>query len=677
LRARLVVVLIVLLAAARAQAQPAPLHLLDVPYVSQSEALCGGAAAAMVLRYWGQRGITAGSFAALVDRSAAGIRTTALVDDLRRRGWMVTPATGTTALVGRELAAGRPVLALIEDHPHVFHYIVIVAATADAVVFHDPARAPLRVMASTEFDRRWRATDRWVALIVPGAATEQPPDRAAGEAAARGAGPDAGSRADGVAAGGACEQRVQSGIEEAQRNDLEAAERSLVEALSCPGAAARRELAGVRFLQQRWDDAAALAAQAVALDPSDAYSWRLLGNTRFLGDQPRAALAAWNHAGEPKLDLLRVDGLEHTRQRPVEQLIGLSAGALITPDVFMRSERALRELPSARSTRLGLAPPAQGIADLRAVVDERPRLPHDRWTFATVAANAVIARTAGLTLGSLTGGGESIALEWRFWTQRPRIAGSFRAPAPWSGTWGVDAYGESQEFDDGVVASRRRGGRVVAARWLTSHARVEWRGGGDRWQGPARAAFGSAGITLLVTTTDDRLMARTVVDGFAGASRFGTGAFTVAATSARRATEPPLVSTFTATVAGVSRQAPLDVWPAGDTGQARPLLLRAHPVLDDGRLRVDRIGRTLVQASGELQRWWNAPALSRIGAAVFVDVARTANRMTQPGALDDVDLGFGVRLASGLTAGRVYLDVAHGLRDGSDAFSARYVTAAW
>ena len=53
--------------------------ILDVPFISQSEALCGGAAAAMVLRYWGERGLTAESFSHLVDRSAAGIRTNALL----------------------------------------------------------------------------------------------------------------------------------------------------------------------------------------------------------------------------------------------------------------------------------------------------------------------------------------------------------------------------------------------------------------------------------------------------------------------------------------------------------------------------------------------------------------------------------------------------------------------
>ena len=64
------------------QRRGAPLTILDVPFISQSEALCGGAAAAMVLRYWGERGLTAESFSHLVDRSAAGIRTDALVNEL-------------------------------------------------------------------------------------------------------------------------------------------------------------------------------------------------------------------------------------------------------------------------------------------------------------------------------------------------------------------------------------------------------------------------------------------------------------------------------------------------------------------------------------------------------------------------------------------------------------------
>ena len=41
------------------------LTILAVPFSPQSDQLCGGAAAAMVLRYWGEREVHAEDFAAL------------------------------------------------------------------------------------------------------------------------------------------------------------------------------------------------------------------------------------------------------------------------------------------------------------------------------------------------------------------------------------------------------------------------------------------------------------------------------------------------------------------------------------------------------------------------------------------------------------------------------------
>src|SRR5262245_45336222 len=123
-----------------------PLAILDVPFISQSEALCGGAAAAMVMRYWGERGLDADSFAHLVDRSAAGIRTTALIDDIRRRGWSATAIAGSDEAIERELTDGRPILTLIQDRPGTFHYVVIIGATPRAVVYPDPARTAFRSM---------------------------------------------------------------------------------------------------------------------------------------------------------------------------------------------------------------------------------------------------------------------------------------------------------------------------------------------------------------------------------------------------------------------------------------------------------------------------------------------------------------------------------------------------
>src|SRR5688572_11383937 len=101
----------------------------------------------MVLRYWGERSISADSFAHLVDRSAAGIRTDALTAEIAKQGWKATAVRGTGPLVQGQLAQGRPVIALFEDRPGAFHYVVVAAWHERGVVFHDPARAPFRVMS--------------------------------------------------------------------------------------------------------------------------------------------------------------------------------------------------------------------------------------------------------------------------------------------------------------------------------------------------------------------------------------------------------------------------------------------------------------------------------------------------------------------------------------------------
>ena len=73
---------------APAQAPAAQLHLLDVPYLPQTELLCGGAAIAMVMRYWGVTNVYAETFADLVDAAAGGIHGGDMVQGASRdRGW--------------------------------------------------------------------------------------------------------------------------------------------------------------------------------------------------------------------------------------------------------------------------------------------------------------------------------------------------------------------------------------------------------------------------------------------------------------------------------------------------------------------------------------------------------------------------------------------------------------
>jgi hypothetical protein len=626
------------------------LTILDVPYISQSEALCGGAAAAMVLRYWGDRALSAESFAHLVDNSAGGIRTTALIGELRQRGWDAHGVEGSERLLADQLMQGRPVITLIQDRPGAFHYVVIVATTARAVILHDPARAPMRVIGHDEFHRRWNAADRWMAVVVPGSR-----------------GPEAGvSRTPAAGASAPCDRLIAEGIGHAQANDLRAAEQTLASALGCPGSAALRELAGVRLLQRRWPDVESLAAAAVGADPMDAHAWRLLGTSRFVQNDRLAALDAWNRASEPVVDLVAVDGLERTRHRIVESQIGTNAGDLLTRDSFLRARRRLEALPAAAAVRLEYIPVPSGLVELRATVTER-RAPSDGWTWAALGLMAGARREIEYSLASLSGGGERLTAAWRFWPDRPGYSLAFAAPAPWGGLWTAMISAERQPFDPpDLPRAERTTAEVGLSNWTTPTLHLAVRAGADDWS--TAGTTGHGGAALRLRSAGDRVDARLSVDLWTGSTRFGAaaGALIVRSSAERRG----LVYVARATGGAVTRSMPLDGWLAGDTGHASATLLRAHPILDDGRLVAARLGRRIAGASVEAQHWW-APPLFRVGAAAFVDAARVGVRLF-PGAQGDVDAGAGLRLAVPGTSGTFRADVARGLRDAATTFSFVY-----
>ena len=81
---------------------------MDVPYLAQTDALCGGAAAAMVFRYWGDVHADPQEFAPIVDRRAGGIANGALVDAVRRRGWQAVALAGGSADLQARLDARQP-----------------------------------------------------------------------------------------------------------------------------------------------------------------------------------------------------------------------------------------------------------------------------------------------------------------------------------------------------------------------------------------------------------------------------------------------------------------------------------------------------------------------------------------------------------------------------------------
>jgi hypothetical protein len=668
--------------------RPGSHPLLDVPYVTQTPALCGGAAVAMVLRYWGERGVFAQDFASLVRASDAGIPTGALASAVLARGWRAAVVSVSEATAASQIASdidrGRPLIVLIEVAPHTYHYVVIVGLTGQQVVVHDPARAPFRVLQWAEFDRVWAAAGRWMLLVLPPEGFRASPDL---EAAATKT-PTTSSSAPAPAAlveTTPCDALVDRGVSLALAGDRAEAEEALVAStrLCADDPASWLELAGFRFSQSRWSDARDLALTAIHLAPDDAYAWQLLANSCYRSGDVAEALQAWNRTGEPRVDAIAVHGATRTRQPVIIKSAGLEPRQVLTPDAFGLAERRLGDLPALSNARIRYAPATGGLATVDITVDERSLLPHGWLALGTIGARALLFDEVHVDVAGPLGAGDMESVEWRWAAPRPRVALALALPSPrpLPGIISVDASWERQTYEgtsspDGaplVVEERRRGGLHLAD-WAT-----HWL----RWQtGAALDRFGTRDYAAIDGSLDARLagdrLAFTGSAGwwapFAGGDRLAAGGLLAAWRSTTNSTRASWSATTAVDVA--SESAPLALWPGAGTGQGRSALLRAHPLLEDNIVSGPVFGRTVAHGTIEYARPVFHAIAGALAIAGFVDAGRAWRREA---GLDSsplfVDAGVGLRVRAPGDASTFRLDVAHGLRGGGTTLSVSLGTA--
>lgn len=595
-----------------------------VPYLPQTEALCGGAAAAMVMRYWG--GDTRPEeFAGLIDPAQDGIVTTTLVADLRRRGWQAFPLRGAAAsdaLFRDHLSRGRPVIVLIEDRPSRYHYVVITAVGEARVHFHDPAVAPSQSMARAEFDRRWAAANYWALLLLPGGTP---------------------------------------------------AETSIDSPPASDGGLASDVAALLR--NGRTDDALRMAMAATGRTPSDATAWDAVGTTLFVMDREAEALDAWNRAGKPDIDTVQIAGLARTRYRAAEQLIDLEPGARLTSGALRRARRRLAWLPSASAARVSYAPRPDGRVQIDAAIAERARLPGAA-DLAAAAIKAPFSRDVAGSFTNVVGGGERVTAAWRFRGGFERIEAAVETPAPLplGAVWKISGFDARETYrlaPDAVSDARWQRAGFQAADWVTSS--IGWAAGAafERWptgadDDPREKLL--AGLRVLAAA-GDWFDAHVTAEGWmrgAGATRLrGLARASTPAGGGRLA--------MSAGLEGVHGRTPMFLWPGAGDGHVRAPYLRAHPLIDDGAIGVDN-GRLFARrlAHGTIE--WTRPiarlAFVEIGAAAFTDAARAWQLLD--GRLSDyqIDAGAGLRLRVLGGGPALRLDIARGLRDGRWALTA-------
>ena len=670
--------------------------VIDVPFLPQTEALCGGASVAMVFRYWGETRADVRQFTSLVERRSggvAGIANDTLVAAVRARGWRAEPAGGSIAALAARISARQPVIVLLADGRHRYHYVVVVGITDDGprggVIVHDPSRGPSQTIDVSKFARRWTASGQWSLVILPG---ETPAVSDTRTADGKIPGEDEADRVP----SSSCDLMVANAVAETHSRGLDHADEILGPLRAqCPlSAGPARELAGVRFAQRRWPEAEALAREAIGRQQDDEFAHLVLGASRFMQDDQVGALRAWNEIGQPRLDRVNVEGLRRSRYQTVTDALGLEPPAVLTADEFLRARRRLDELPTRSSARIALKPEDDGFASVDVVIVEQPGRPRGFAEWVGAAVRTAVDREIGVAEPGFTGQGELWSASWRWWSNRPRVAVGFAAPRVGGlpGVWRVEGSWEVETYGAGGARfareSRAHGGLTVSD-WLTGSVRYSLGAGFDAWDTGVRAA--SVGASLEKRWLDDHvalrgtattwlpIAARTTTPIITPLAAPGSSALSThfSALSARASVQ----STGSAHVwryqvasgaEQVSDAAPLTLWPGAGEGLARAPLLRAHPLLDNGIVDTGAasvFGRSVQYGTVELQRWFERPAIVKLGLAGFADLAR-ATRTAIPGeTVGQTDLGAGLRVRLPGAEHTLRIDLAHGLRDGANALT--------
>ena len=652
---------------------PERAQFLDVPYVPQSGELCGGAAVAMVLRYWGEPGVFAEEFAVLAGPGKAGIRTDSLVKAIEARGWTALPLPSSPVEIEAQLTQGRPIIALIRMGSGAYHYVVLVAWANGWVFVHDPNVGPFRAIHEGKFNTAWHEGGGWALLVLPPQRTST-----ANRPVSTTITPPSLTDKDG------CGAIVDAGILLAQQGDTASAEIEFLAAQSlCPDSAAPlRERAGLRFRAEDWTGAGRLAERALTLDPGDVHTWRLLAGSRFLAGDVEGALRAWNRLSEPRTDLTRVDGLTRIRYAAVAGQLDLPPGRVLTPRAFRQARRRLAEVPAQAGFRLSLRPLADGTAQVDVTLLERPSVFDGPWEMGGVGIKALTKREVTLDVASPTGSGELWTAGWRWWKDRPRVSLALKIPAAGRrpGVWSLDGFWERQAYAGHASSDPGDTMRTVVRREERRRTALSF----SDWPGPdLRIEIGAAldewvdrGAHLSLEGSVETRWARDHLAVGAYAARwislaegvpFGVGDLSVKWSSLGLESCDEWQGRLG--ISGATSEAPLALWSGAGTGDGRSPLLRAHPLLSGGVVQGRVFGRSLVHATIERQAWpWRLGPL-RLGWALFVDGAKPWGTGRIGRVPWQVDGGTGFRLRSLGMKGQFRIDAAHGFEDGKSAVS--------
>jgi hypothetical protein len=445
------------------------------------------------------------------------------------------------------------------------------------------------------------------------------------------------------------------------------------------------EHAGVRFLERRYEEAAADLRRALALR-DDAYARDLLGSSLHLAGREIEALAAWNPLGVPTLRAVEIEGLRRTSDGVARREVGIAEGETITPARLRSARRRLEETGVFERITLRSEPRGDGTADLDVALAERHGLAHGPVDFLVTTGVNLAWKRLRLRYSNLGGGGLGVGVSHRWQENRPETSLQLQWPRPLgvpavlrlAGFRGEQAYDLGGAFDmrrRGLDAGLRHvlGGGSVASVGLRVRERRFSAARPDAPQG-LLAGLETGLEAALAETGRHRLNGS--IRFFAAGRALGSDVgcvqvdgelrYEVRVSRPEDLTVPRSVLLVRARGGWGSDGLPVDEMYAPGISPESDLPLRAHPLTRAGVLGANPIGRSVVLVNAE----WRQRLLHRaswdLGVVAFSDTAGVGRPAEGGAAGWRQDVGVGLRF-SFLTGPTLRVDQAWGLSDGRRA----------
>jgi tetratricopeptide (TPR) repeat protein len=612
---------------------------LDVPFVAQRKDTCGAAALAMVLRFWGDDATHDEVARTLLRPELHGIAGSKLAEFARGRGLEAVAYRGDMANLREFVGKGRPLIVAWDMGRGRYHDVVVVGFDdqRDAVIVHNPAEGASRPVASGAFEKRWQGAGYWTLLVGRDSSAGAPPTY---------------------------EQLVSRGVAAGRSGHYEEAEQSLQRAIDLAPSRpeARVELAGLRFLQKKYEDAAAGFASALVYQP-DSYAREMLAASLHLAGHTEDALKEWNRLGQPRLGEIQVKGLVHTRDRVVGREIALSPDGVLDLGRYRETRLRLEELGIFNRIALRPLPRELGQVDLEVDLAERYGF-GDRAQLAIQTAVNAVRKKVVLRYFNLAGTGVNLGLDYKWQQTQPHLEGSIEWPRPFGlpANLRVEALGARPTYDLGETFTMRTRGADVSVRRVVGPgtvAELGWRIR-NRTFSAARPDAPDGRISGYQLGLDHRFVDRRRYRLDASARFFqslaGLGSdvsYPLGEIALRYhgfislPDGKPIARTELAAQLIVGRggdRTPLDQMFTPGASSQMDYPLRGHYVRRGGILGGTAIGRDLDLLNVELrQRIADRPHF-QLGAVAFYDGARL-DTTAQGGARKMNDVGVGLRLA--------------------------------